>query len=165
MKKQLTLYLTIILTAALLCACAQVDASGKMKDGYYSAEPVDFDDHGWKEFLTIYVKNNTIVTVEYNAKNPSGFIKSWDMDYMRTMNRTDNTYPNEYTRKYAAMLLDSQGIEGLDAITGATHSYDTFLMLAEAVINQAKLGDARVAFITLSDGTVHYRRNQAIREM
>ena len=31
------------------------------------------------------VKGGSIVSVEYNAENPSGFIKSWDNAYMQNM--------------------------------------------------------------------------------
>lgn len=53
-------------------------------DGFYTVEMSDYN-NGWKEFVTIRVSGNKIVTVEYNAKNSSGFIKSWDIPYMRNM--------------------------------------------------------------------------------
>lgn len=152
MKKQtlLLLLLVVMVIAILFPSCSQTQ-SGKMQDGYYTAEFASFDAHGWKEFITIYVNNNKIVTVDYNAKNASGFIKSWDMDYMRTMNATDGTYPNKYTRAYAVALLNKQNPEGVDVISGATHSYTSFQLLAEAAISQAKVGDKSVAFIKLPE--------------
>ena len=57
--------------------------------------------HGWKEYITILVKGGSIVSVEYNAENASGFIKSWDNAYMQNMLHSNGTYPNEYTRYYA----------------------------------------------------------------
>jgi major membrane immunogen (membrane-anchored lipoprotein) len=117
-----------------------------MQDGYYTAEEKEFY-HGWKEFVTIYVSNGQIVTVEYNAKNPAGFIKSWDMDYMRNMGSGSGTYPNEYTRTYAAELLAAQDVDSIDLITGATNSYNTFVPLARAAIEQAKKGDKTVIIV------------------
>jgi len=32
--------------------------------------------HGWEEYLIIQIKNNKIVSAEYNARNESGFIKA-----------------------------------------------------------------------------------------
>jgi major membrane immunogen (membrane-anchored lipoprotein) len=113
------------------------------------AEVASFDAHGWKEYLSIYINNNRIVTVEYNAKNASGFIKSWDMDYMREMNARDGTYPNQYTRAYSLSLLNRQDPARVDAIAGATDSYGTFRLLSEAAIAQAKAGDKRAAFVEL----------------
>jgi major membrane immunogen (membrane-anchored lipoprotein) len=120
--------------------------SGAMKDGYYTAEEAEYY-HGWKEFLTIYVKDDRIVSAEYDARNSSGFIKSWDMDYMRRMNEVDHNYPNKYTRAYVSELLRLQNAGDIDAMSGATESFHSFRMLAEAVIANAKSGDKRVAFV------------------
>ena len=138
----IVLALTLITT---LAACAAQD--GGLKDGYYSAETAEFDEYGWKEYLTICVSDGSIVAVEYNAKNRSGLVKSWDMDYMRTMNEVDHTYPNEYTRVYSQALLDSQNPAAVDVITGATTSHGVFVRLAEAAIAQAVAGDKKIAFV------------------
>lgn len=140
----------------LLCAAALAlvlgavscgSSSNAMKDGYYTAEMADFDSYGWKEFVILYVKNDKIVSVDYNAKNVSGFIKSWDMDYMRTMNATDGTYPNQYVRIYTDALLDTQDPGGVDAVTGATHSHVTFVKLAAAAMEQARTGQTAIAYV------------------
>ena len=135
----------LLLAAVLLCGCRHI--SSGMADGIYTAEAAHFDEHGWKEYITISVANNTIITVDYNAKNASGFIKSWDMQYMRVMNSTSGTYPNEYTRIYAEELLVGQSPDAVDCVTGATHSYETFLQLGHAVIEQARAGDKNVVFV------------------
>jgi major membrane immunogen (membrane-anchored lipoprotein) len=122
-----------------------------MKDGYYTAEAAEYY-RGWKEFLSIYVNNGRIVTAEYDAKNASGFIKSWDMEYMRRMNESDGNYPNKYTRTYVFELISRQGIDGIDAMSGATESCELFKALAEAVIARAKAGDKQVAFVRVPQG-------------
>jgi major membrane immunogen (membrane-anchored lipoprotein) len=151
MKKRRLLLAVILLAAVLsaagISACSQ--SASSMQDGYYTAEFAAFDAHGWKEFVTIFVKNGRIASVEYNAKNQSGFIKSWDMNYMRVMGASSGSYPNEYTRVYAGELLQRQGVEGIDAISGASESHGTFRLLAEAAIAQAEAGDKTVAFIEM----------------
>ena len=141
----------LLLVTPIFSACN--NNSEVMQDGFFSAVAADFDEHGWKEYVTIFVSNNTIITVEYNAKNASGFIKSWDMEYMRTMNRVDGTYPNEYTRLYANALIKMQSTGGIDAITGATHSHASFIMLADAAIAQAFAGDHNVAFVVFPEAS------------
>jgi major membrane immunogen (membrane-anchored lipoprotein) len=121
-----------------------------LRDGYYSAEAAGFDDHGWKEFVTISVNGGRIMAVEYNAKNPSGFIKSWDMDYMRVMNAQDGTYPNEYTRIYAERLIAGQDVSGVDALSGATNSHGSFKRLAGKAIENSRAGDTSVSIIPLT---------------
>lgn len=150
MKARYTLCFLLCALSVLLLACSQTDGN-QLKDGYYTAEELSYNVHGWKEYITIYVSNNKIVTVEYNAKNPSGLIKSWDMDYMRVMGADSGTYPNKYTREYASDLLNKQSADNIAAISGATHSYHSFEALAKAVIEQAKRGDKSVVFVELAN--------------
>ena len=129
-----------------MTACG--DQTG-LQDGYYTAQASEFN-FGWKEYITIMVKGGSIVSVEYNAENASGFIKSWDNAYMQTMLHSNGTYPNEYTRYYAGQLLEGQGEEKIDALTGATSSYGSFQKLAVAVIEQAKQGDSSIVIVDTS---------------
>ena len=143
MKRIKICILSFLLMAAFLTGCG--DQTG-LQDGYYTAQAADFS-HGWKEYVTIMVKGGSIVSVEYNAENASGFIKSWDNAYMQTMLHTNGTYPNEYTRYYAGQLLDGQGEGSIDALTGATSSHGTFQVLAQAVLEQARRGDSSIVFV------------------
>ena len=142
MKKRLILFLiTVILFA--LCGC---EKEATLQDGYYTAR-MDGYSQGWQEFVTICVRNGEIVTVEYNAQAPSGFIKSWDISYMRTMNPIQGTYPNNYTRRYAASFLESQTPENVDVVSGATTSGENFRLLTAALLEKAKAGDSSVAVV------------------
>ena len=143
MKRILVLLLSLLLTASLLTACG--DQKG-LQDGYYTAQAKEFS-HGWKEYITILVKGGNIISVEYNAENASGFIKSWDNAYMQTMLHVQGTYPNEYTRYYAGQLLEGQGEGSVDALAGASSSHVSFQILAQAVLEQARKGDSSIVFV------------------
>ena len=147
--KKLTMLVLASIIVLTICSACSSD-SEKLFDGYYMAEADSFDSHGWKEFISIYVNNNKIITVEYNAKNPTGFIKSWDMDYMRRMNASDGNYPNKYTRTYARDLLIRQNPSEVVAVTGATDSWHSFRLLAKAALEKAQKGDKNIAFVDLS---------------
>jgi major membrane immunogen (membrane-anchored lipoprotein) len=135
---------------AVLLLCAACSASGgRVSGGYFTAEAAGYDSHGWKEFVSLYISNGKIVTVEYNAKNASGFIKSWDMDYMRRMSAEDGAYPNKYTRTYALALLNSQNLGRIDALAGATDSWNSFRLLAAAAMAQAERGDKKTALVEI----------------
>ena len=142
MKRILALLLSLLLLVPALTACG----GGGLQDGYYTAQAAEFS-HGWKEYITIMVKGGSIVSVEYNAENASGFIKSWDNAYMQTMLHSNGTYPNEYTRYYAGQLLDGQGEGTIDAISGASSSHSSFQLLAKAVLEQARKGDSSIAIV------------------
>ena len=143
MKRLFTLLLSLLLGVSLLTAS---NAQTGLQDGYYTAQAAEFS-HGWKEYITILVKGGTIISVEYNAENASGFIKSWDNAYMQNMLHINGTYPNEYTRNYANQLLESQGQGGIEAIAGASSSHGSFQVLAQAVLEQARLGDSSIAIV------------------
>ena len=143
MKRIVALLLSLLLMAPALTACGSQE---NLQDGYYTAQMSEFS-YGWKEYITILVKGGKIVSVEYNAENASGFIKSWDNAYMQTMLHTNGTYPNEYTRNYANQLLAGQGRGEIDAISGASSSHGTFQLLAQAVLEQAQKGDSSIVFV------------------
>lgn len=130
-----------------LCLCLTGCGSEKgMKNGYYTAEMKEYD-YGWKEYVCIFVKNDTIVSIEFNAKDASGFIKAWDNAYMENMKPVSGTYPNEYTRLYGSRLLESQDIEEVDVVSGATSSGGNFYKLVNAAIDQAREGNSEVAVV------------------
>lgn len=146
-KLRLTLISLVILT--LLCACGSTTTDAALQDGYYTAQAAEFS-HGWKEYITIMVKGGSIVSVEYNAENSSGFIKSWDSNYMQNMLHSNGTYPNEYTRYYAGQLLEGQGEGAIDVLTGASSSYNSFQKLSAAVVEQARQGDSSIVIVDTS---------------
>ena len=138
-----------ILMVLLLLPLAACGDKGGLQDGYYTAQADQFS-HGWKEYITIMVKGGSIVSVENNTENASGFIKSWDNAYMQNMLHSNGTYPNEYTRNYASQLLEGQGEEPIDGLTGATSSHGSFQKLAAAVLEQARKGDSHTVFVDTS---------------
>lgn len=146
MKRLLTFTLIFLLLVLPLTACSE---KTELQDGYYTAQAKDFS-HGWKEYITIMVKGGSIVSVEYNAENASGFIKSWDNAYMQTMLHSNGTYPNEYTRYYASQLLEGRRDDDIDALSGATSSYGSFQKLSEAVLEQARKGDSDIVVVDTS---------------
>lgn len=141
MKKKILL--AVITAAVLLGGCG---SQSGMKDGFYTAETAEYS-HGWKEYVCIMVKDNAIVSVEFNAKNPSGYIKAWDNAYMRNMLAGSDTYPNDYTRSYVAQLISAQNPEEVDTVTGASHSGSNFAKLSVAVIQQALKGDSATVVV------------------
>ncbi len=132
-------------TVLFLSSCQQV--GNALQDGYYTAEMAEYDDKGWKEYVTIGISGGEIVTVEFNAKNASGLIKAWDMAYMSRMNDKVGTYPTRYTRAYAASLIRTQTPNQIDAVAGATVSGWNFSSLISAALENSKTGNRAVALV------------------
>lgn len=141
-KNRFLLFLPTLLCIFLLDGCS----SANLKDGFYTAQMSDYS-HGWKEYLCIMVKDDQIVYAEFNAKNASGYIKAWDNAYMESMAAVQDTYPNEYTRKYVAQLIEAQDTAGVDTVSGATSSGNNFMKLAAAVIEQAADGNPNTVIV------------------
>jgi major membrane immunogen (membrane-anchored lipoprotein) len=137
-----------MLLAFLLSGCSYQDE--KMRNGYYIAEAVGYDADGWKEFITIYVSDNSLVTVEYNARNSCGFIQSWDLAYQRRIKAATGMYPGEYWRVYADELRTRQNPDEVIAVRGVERQHKIFLLLAKAAIAQAKTKDNNIAFVDLA---------------
>lgn len=133
----------LLMLAGMLAGCSNTK---RLKDGFYTAEMSEFS-HGWEEYLIIQVKDNKIVSAEFNARNESGFIKAWDNAYMQNMMSITGTYPNEYTRAYVQQLIEGQADTQVDAITGATNSGRNFEKLVAAVLKQAAAGDSSTAIV------------------
>ena len=134
----LSLFVILVLTGC--------SGFNNLKDGYYTAEMSEFS-HGWKEYLLIQVKDGSIVSAEFNAKDESGFIKAWDNSYMKNMSMVQNTYPNKYTREYVQQLLEEQSDIQVDAISGATTSGNNFKKLVQAVLEQAETGNSETVVV------------------
>ena len=145
MNKKILLGLLIL--TFLLQGCGSKTG---MQDGFYSAEMSGYS-HGWKEYVCIMVKNDRIVYAEFNAKDPSGYIKAWDNAYMQNMASVTGTYPNEYTRYYAAELLEHQDPSNVDALSGATSSGTNFKKLTAAVIEQAIDGNPDTRIVEMEE--------------
>lgn len=142
-RKKILIAMVLMSFTLLLWGCGETD---KMKDGYYTAEMDGFS-HGWKEYVCILVKNDTIISAEFNAKDESGFIKAWDNEYMRNMGSIQGTYPNKYTREYVSQLIEGQEDTQVELLTGATSSGGNFVKLIEAVIKQAQGGDSTTIMV------------------
>lgn len=140
----------LLLVMLFLAGCSETNS---LQDGYYTAQALAYN-YGWKEYITIMVKGGSIVSVEYNAENASGFIKSWDNVYMNNMKSVAGTYPNEYTRYYAAQLTGQSTLPEIDTLSGASSSGGNFKKLAQSVVEQAIKGDSTIATVP-SDPDAH----------
>ncbi len=144
-RTSLIILCAVVASMVFFSSCAQ--SGSALQNGYYTAEFAEFDDKGWKEYVTIGISDGEIVTVEFNAKNESGLIKAWDMSYMRRMNAAKDTYPTRFTRAYAASLIESQSPSRIDAVTGASVSGWNFSSLISAALQNAQNGDRSVAIV------------------
>jgi len=148
----------VALAAIALSLSAGCDREDSLlHDGYYTAEATDFDVEGWKDFLTIYVYNSRIVSVEFNARSKGGFLRSWDIGHTRAVNKEIRVHPRQYSRIYAGILREDQNIDKITPLPGPSRVkgyHVSFMLLAEAAIRQARQGDKTTARVALPDDRV-----------
>ena len=134
-KRYLAIFVSAFLAMFMFTGC-----SGSMKDGTYRAEYKDFDDHGWKDYVTITVSDGKITEVDYDAVNDNGDKKSADEAYREQMEPISNTYPAKFYKELEDQLVDEQDLKKVDAVAGATNSSNDFKILGMEAMKAAKSG-------------------------
>ncbi|WP_088810702.1 MULTISPECIES: extracellular electron transfer flavoprotein PplA [Listeria] len=128
----------------------EAKTDGTMTDGTYKLEEKNYDDKGWKAFASIEVKDGKITKANYDYKNKDGELKSEDADYEKAMKDKVGTGPQEYLKQLSDSLVKSQSASGVDIVTGATHSSDTFINYANQLIQAAQRADTTT--ISINNG-------------
>ncbi|WP_167628352.1 extracellular electron transfer flavoprotein PplA [Listeria valentina] len=136
---------------------ADAKTDGTMTDGTYKLEEKNYDDKGWKGFMSIKVKDGKITDANYDYKNKDGKLKSEDADYEKAMKAKVKTGPKEYLKELNDSLVKNQAAGAVEVVSGATHSSDTFINYANQLIQAAQRGDTTTIKINngekMQDGT------------
>jgi major membrane immunogen (membrane-anchored lipoprotein) len=142
------LLLLILLSTVFLSTACQTHQN-RLVDGYYTVKSDAYDANGWQEFLVIGITNGLINSVDFDAENDSGFIRSWDVDYMRRTTSRTNTRPTKVVRNYEYFLINFQDPNRIQAQWGARRMHEVFSFLAKEAILKAEKGDTTVTSIKL----------------
>lgn len=164
-RKIIALGLSVVLTAGLMAGCGSkqttdgsvastnqtsstVDATAKYADGIYFAQADSFDEKsGWKEVVTLEVKDGKIVSADWNGASKKGGsdkkTQSKEGKYgMKEKGKAQAEW-HEQAEKAEAYLLEKQdptaitytGDEGYtDAISGVSIHVIGFFKLAEKAL-------------------------------
>ena len=132
--------LALALGAGMLAGCGGPKKKAFL-DGEYRAEFADFDSYGYKDFVELTVKDGLVTEVYYNGINADGHLKTEDLKYESDMQSLQDTWPVKYSTDLENQYLESQGIEGVDALAGATYSSDAFRTLMTGLEEQMAAGD------------------------
>ena len=114
----------------------------KAKDGTYTAESAS-DSYMGRGRLTVVIKDHKIVAADFVGLSPDGKEKD------ETYGMTDGQIKDEAKYKiaqnslkanhsYAAQLIEAQQPSEVDAIAGATVSYEQFMETAQKVLEEAQ---------------------------
>ena len=114
-------------------AAATFDMS-KAKDGTYTAESAT-DSHVRRGRLTVVIKDHKIVAADFIGLTPDGMTNGEVKDERKYKIAQSALKANN---SYAAQLLETQKPGEVDAIAGATVSYDQFMETAQNVLEQSQ---------------------------
>lgn len=144
-KKIIALVLSTLLTGGMLVGCG----AKEMKDGTYTAEDKNFDDHGWKAYVTITVSSGKILTTKFDYITKDETTKSGNSAYGEKMSQSVAITPDEFLPQYENALVTTQNPSKVEVITGATTSHKDFKTLAKSAMDAAKVGNTKTVQIEL----------------
>ena len=102
------------------------------------------------------VKDGKITESKYDNINADGKSKTEDTKYEESMKAKSGVGPKEYIKQLNDSFVKAQSASGVEVVTGATHSSESFQNYAQQLI-QATSGNTDTIEIdngaTLKDGT------------
>lgn len=137
-------------------APAKKVAGGDLKDGTYKLEEKN-EKNGYRAVFEMTVKDGKITESKYDNINADGKSKTEDTKYEESMKAKSGVGPKEYIKQLNNSFVKAQSASGVEVVTGATHSSESFQNYAQQLIQAAQAGNTDTIEIdngaTLKDGT------------
>ena len=137
-------------------APAKKVAGGDLKDGTYKLEEKN-EKNGYRAVFEMTVKDGKITESKYDNINADGKSKTEDTKYEESMKAKSGVGPKEYIKQLNDSFVKAQSASGVEVVTGATHSSESFQNYAQQLIQAAQAGNTDTIEIdngaTLKDGT------------
>ncbi|MDU7267544.1 MAG: extracellular electron transfer flavoprotein PplA [Enterococcus faecalis] len=137
-------------------APAKKVAGGDLKDGTYKLEEKN-EKNGYRAVFEMTVKDGKITESKYDNINADGKSKTEDTKYEESMKAKSGVGPKEYIKQLNDSFVKAQSASGVEVVTGATHSSESFQNYAQQLIQVAQAGNTDTIEIdngaTLKDGT------------
>ena len=115
-------------------------AGGDLKDGEYTLEEKNYS-NDYRVVFSIVVKDGEITESKYDNINKDGESKVDDEEYNKMMTEKAGIGPDEFIPALNEALVAAQNADGVEVVTGATHSTDTFKNYAQQLIQAAQAGN------------------------
>ncbi len=135
-RRVISLLAIAALATTMFVGCGAKEEAG-LKDGTYQAAG-EKDANGNTASIEIEVKDGKIATVKYDEVSEDGVSKLDNEAYNTKMKEVSGTNPIEAFPALEAALIEKQDVAGVDAVTGATSTSDSFKALAEKALAEAK---------------------------
>lgn len=110
------------------------------EDGSYTGES-EVDDRGWKGVVEIVVEDGNITEVNFDELDEEGGRKSENEDYNQRWKEQSDISADEAYPAYEDALIETQDIDEVDVITGATSTFGKFVKAVENALEQGETGN------------------------
>jgi major membrane immunogen (membrane-anchored lipoprotein) len=131
-------------------------AGADLKDGTYKLEEKN-ESNGYRAVFSMTVKDGKITESNYDNINADGKSKTEDTKYEESMKEKTGVGPKEYIKQLNDSFMKAQSASGVEVVTGATHSSESFQNYAQQLIQAAQAGNTETIEIdngaALKDGT------------
>lgn len=143
--KRMSAAAVLLIAAVSMAACGKTAAVTGYADGVYSGRSSDFQEDesgngaGYGE-VELEIKDNAVVACTFKMYELDGTLK--DENYGSDLSKENRLKAQKAVQsadKYAAQLIDVGQPDGVDAISGATISYNEFLEAVEDALSKAAL--------------------------
>ncbi len=115
-------------------------AGGDLKDGTFTLEEKN-ENNGYRAVFSIVVKDGKIVESKYDNINADGKSKVDDEEYQKMMKDKAGVGPVEFIPELNESLVSAQSADGVEVVTGATHSTASFKNYAQQLIQASQAGN------------------------
>jgi major membrane immunogen (membrane-anchored lipoprotein) len=123
----------------------EIDNGADLQDGTYKLEEKNYS-NGYRVAFSITVKDGKVSESNYDYVNEDGKSKKDDTEYNENMKAKSGTKPEEFIPNFneafvKAVNTEDGSVADMDVVSGATHSYHSFVIYAQQLLNAAEKGD------------------------
>ncbi|OTN77950.1 hypothetical protein A5886_003051 [Enterococcus sp. 8G7_MSG3316] len=123
----------------------EIDNGADLQDGTYTLEEKNYS-NGYRVAFSITVADGKVSESNYDYVNEAGDSKKDDADYNENMKAKSGTNPEEFIPNFneefvTAVNGEDGSVADMDVVSGATHSFHSFVIYAQQLLNAAEKGD------------------------
>jgi len=123
----------------------EIDNGADLKDGTYTLEEKNYS-NGYRVVFSMTVADGKISESNYDYLNEAGESKKDDASYNENMEAKSGTSPEEFIPNFneafvSAVNAEDCSVADMDVVSGATHSFHSFVIYAQQLLNAAEKGD------------------------
>ncbi|WP_430610457.1 extracellular electron transfer flavoprotein PplA [Enterococcus sp. DIV0876] len=123
----------------------EIDNGADLQDGTYTLEEKNYS-NGYRVAFSITVADGKVSESNYDYVNEAGESKKDDAEYNESMKAKSGTNPEEFIPNFneefvTAVNGEDGSVADMDVVSGATHSFHSFVIYAQQLLNAAEKGD------------------------